>query len=219
VDARAPYAELTLADFVERLASAEPVPGGGSASAVAGSMAAALLSMVSRLSTDRPKYETYALTHARALGVADAAQQHLLELADEDARAYAAFGAARKLPRETESEQRVRDEATRVAARGASDVPLEVLRECARVVHEVEAMAGRSNLNASSDLEVAARLAAAAARGAAANVLINLPMVGDESYAGHMTAEVTQLLEDIERSLANTSELVRAGTLREPEAT
>lgn len=217
MDERARYADLTLGGFTEQLASAEPVPGGGSASAVAGSMAAALLAMVSRLSVDRPKYADYAATHARALGVADAARTTLLALADEDARAYAAFGAARKLPRETDHEQRAREEATRSAARVAAEVPLAVVRECARVVYEVEAMAGRSNLNASSDLEVAARLATAAARGAAANVLINLPMVGDEAYAGVLTAEVDDLLENIERAAAATSQRVAGGALREPE--
>ncbi len=219
MDERAAYGELTLGEFSEVLASAEPVPGGGSASAVAGSMAAALLAMVSRLSSGRPKYEAFAATHERALKVGEAARARLLYLADEDAREYAAFGAARKMPRETEDEQRARDEATRVAARGASEVPLAVLRECARVVYEVEAMAGRSNLNAASDLEVAARLATAAARGAAANVMINLPMVGDESYSGGMSAEVADLLENIDRATAATSERVAGGALREPEGT
>lgn len=217
MDDRAAYAELTVGEFTARLASGEPVPGGGSASAIAGSMAAALLSMVSSLSAGRPKYEAYAATHDRALDTAKAARVRLLELADEDARAYAAFGAARKLPRETEDEQRVREEASRVAARGASEVPLAVLRECAQIVHEVEAMSGRSNLNAASDLEVAARLATAAARGAAANVLINLPMVGDDSYSGGMTAQVEDLLENIERATAATVQRVAGGSLREPE--
>ena len=78
-------------------------------------------------------------------------------------------------------------------------------------------MAGRSNLNASSDLEVAARLAAAAARGAAANVLINLPMVGDEDYATATTATVEALLDQVERNAALVSEIVGGGGLREPE--
>jgi formiminotetrahydrofolate cyclodeaminase len=78
-------------------------------------------------------------------------------------------------------------------------------------------MAGRSNLNAASDLEVAARLAVAAAHGAGANVMINLPMVGDESYAGGVTAELNGLLSDIDRTLANVSELVAGGELRDPE--
>jgi methenyltetrahydrofolate cyclohydrolase len=180
-------------------------------------MAASLLAMVSRLSVDRPKYEAYRATHERALGVAERARARLLELADEDARAYAAFTAARKMARETEDEQLARDEASRSAARGASEVPLAVVRECALVVHEVEAMAGRSNLNAASDLEVAARLATAAARGAAANVMINLPMVGDDSFAGVMMAEVDDLLENIDRALAATSQRVASGTLREAE--
>jgi formiminotetrahydrofolate cyclodeaminase len=194
------------------------VPGGGSASAIAGSMAASLLAMVSRLSTDRPKYAMYSATHERALATGETARMRLLELADDDAIAYAAFAAARKMPRETEDEQHAREEATKIAARQASEAPLAVARECAEVMLAVEAMAGRSNVNASSDLEVAGRLAAAAARGAAANVMINLPSVGDEDYAKHATWELQKLLQGVDRLAAQISQRVAAGTLREPEA-
>ena len=213
----APYADLTLGEFGDHLASAEPVPGGGSASAVAASMAGSLLAMVSRLSTDRSKYAAYASTHARALQVAEEARKRLLALADDDARAYAAFAAARKMPRDTAEEQAAREEATHVAARQATEVPLAVARECARIIDEAEAMAGRSNLNAASDLEVAARLAAAAARGAAANVIINLPMVGDEVFRGATMIELTRLVEGVDRAAAQVSQRVSAGSLRQPE--
>ena len=89
------FASLTLAEFSARLASAEPVPGGGSASAIAGSIAASLLAMVARLSLDRPKYEPYRATNERALETAEAARVRLLALAEDDAVAYAAFSAAR----------------------------------------------------------------------------------------------------------------------------
>ena len=211
-------ADLTLSEFEERLASAEPVPGGGSASAIAGSMAASLLAMVSRLSADRPKYADYASTHARALEIAESARMRLLQLADDDATAYAAFGAARKMPRESAEEQDAREQATRQAARQATEVPLAVVRECAQLMHAVEQMAGRSNLNAASDLEVAGRLAGAAARGAAANVAINLPSVGDEDYSGPVLFEVTKLINSVDRLNAQISQRVAAGVLREPEA-
>ena len=210
-------AGLTLSEFSERLASAEPVPGGGSASAIAGSFAASLLAMVARLSVDRPKYAAYQTTHARALATGERGRAVLLELADADARAYAGFAAARKLPKETAGEQSAREAATRAAARAASEVPLSVVDECARLLDDITAMAGRSNLNAASDLEVGARLAAAAARGAAANVLINLPMVGDEGYAASTTEALEGMLEQIERSAATVAELVGGGGLREPE--
>ena len=80
-------AALTLTDFSDVLASAEPVPGGGSASAIAGSFAGSLLAMVARLSVDRPKYAAYQMTHGRALATGEHARTVLLELADVDARA------------------------------------------------------------------------------------------------------------------------------------
>ena len=90
--------------------------------------------------------------------------------------------------------------------------------ECARLLDDITAMAGRSNLNAASDLEVAARLCAAAAHGATANVLINLPMVGDEGYAGTTTAPLEGMLQRIDRSAATVAEIVGGGGLREPES-
>jgi glutamate formiminotransferase/formiminotetrahydrofolate cyclodeaminase len=211
------FAGLTLAQFSERLASGDPVPGGGSASAIAGAFAASLVAMVARLSLDRPKYAAYRATNERGLATGDAARGRLLTLADDDATAYAAFSTARKMARETAEEQQLRGDATRASARAASDVPMAVVRECEALLAEVAAMAGRSNLNAASDLEVAARLCGAAAHGAGANVMINLPMVGDDSYAGGVTAELSGLLSDIDRTLGSVSELVASGELRDPE--
>lgn len=210
-------ADLTLAEFLERLASNEAVPGGGSASAVAASLAASLLAMVARLSLDRPKYEAYAKTNNRALAAGERARRRLLELADEDARAYAGFAAARRLPRETPTEERARAAATTAAAREATDAPMAVVRECSLLLEEISNAVGRSNLNAASDLEVAARLAAAAARGAAANVLINLPMVDDERYTGAMSAELNGLLRGIDRTQARVAQRIARGQLRPPE--
>jgi formiminotetrahydrofolate cyclodeaminase len=211
-------AQLTLAEFSERLASEDPVPGGGSASAVAGALAASLLCMVARLSLGRPKYEQYRQGNEAALDAAESARRRLLELADADARAYGRYTIARQMPRDTEEQQRIRTLASQAAAREASDVPLAVVRECAALLEMIEAVAGRSNVNAASDLEVGARLAMAGGRGAAANALINLPQVGDERYAGVVTAELGGLLQDMERDLANVTQRVAGGGLRDPAA-
>lgn len=212
-------ADLTLAEFSELLASADPVPGGGSASAVAGSIAAGLVAMVARLSLDRPRYEPYRQTNERGLEAAEAARTRLLRLADDDARAYGGFAAARKMAHETPEQEEARNRATQVSAREASEVPLAVARECAGMLEVIATLAGRSNLNAASDLVVAGRLSAAAAHGAAANVLINLPMVGDERYAGGTRVEVNELLRDVDRTMARVAQYVAGGTLRTPEGT
>jgi formiminotetrahydrofolate cyclodeaminase len=209
---------MTLAEFSEQLASAEPVPGGGSASAIAGALAASLVAMVARLSLDRPKYEPYRATNERALEAAEAARTRLLALADEDARAYGGFSAARKMAHDTPERESARQAATQTAARDASEVPLAIVRECARLLEDVAALAGRSNLNAASDLAVAGRLSAAAAHGAAANVMINLPMVGDERFAGGATAELNDLLRDVDRTVARVTQRVGRGALRTPES-
>jgi formiminotetrahydrofolate cyclodeaminase len=211
------FAGLPIRDFVARLSSAEPVPGGGSASAVAASLAAALVAMVASLSEARPRYAAHAALHAESRRRGETLAARLLALADEDAAAYGTFSAALKLPRDSEPEAEARTAAMQSAARTAAEVPLRCVEACLEVVELAEALAGRSNRNASSDLNVAALLSEAAARGAAANVLVNLPSLADgDPFIGEATLRVDALLHDIGRLAEQTRTTVLAGKEREP---
>ena len=212
------FRELTLGGFVDLLGSSEPVPGGGSASAVAAALGASLVAMVALLSQGRPKYAAHSALHEQAIERGRALASRFLDLADQDADAYAVYVRALKLPRETGEEQAARSEALRVAAREATKAPMLTVEACVELVALAEALVGRSNVNASSDLNVAAMLGEAAARGAAENVFVNLPAIGDEAYAGEATIRVKTLLDDVETTAAATREAVLSGVVREPLA-
>jgi formiminotetrahydrofolate cyclodeaminase len=199
------FRDLTVAAFVDRLASSDPVPGGGSASAIAAALGASLVTMVASLTTGRPKYIDHEPMLAWASDTGRRLSVRFLDLADEDAEAYGAFAAARKLPRDTDSQIATRTAAMQDAAR-------------LELVGAAEALAGRSNPNAASDVAVAALLGEAAARGAAANVLINLPSIGDPEAEGRMTARVTELLAGIEAIASSAHQVVASDERRDPVA-
>jgi formiminotetrahydrofolate cyclodeaminase len=215
-DVRTPLAALTVEEFTDRLASAEPVPGGGSASAIAASLAASLLGMVAALTVGRQKYSDYAAGAEQAAAAAADLRHRFLRLADADAEAYAALVEAMRLPRESDAERAARGERLRAAARVASEVPLEMVRSAEDLAAGIEHLAGRSNINAASDLAVAALLTDAAAHGAAQNVLVNLPSVEDGEWEGRATLELDQRLDEIERLTSLTREVTGRGTLRDP---
>jgi len=208
---------MTLDAFIELLGSATPSPGGGAASAAAASCGAALVAMVASLSQDRPRYAAYGASHARHGAAGRELAARLLALADADADAYSAFAVALKLPRQSDEEKAGRTVAVRASARVAADVPLRTMEACREAVAASEALAGRSNLNAASDLAVASRLIEASAHGAAENVLVNLPSLGDEAAADELRGRVAELLARIEDLAEATRAHVERGELRDPE--
>jgi len=214
VQAALSFRDLTLAQFAERLASPDPVPGGGSASAVAASLAASLVAMVATLSQGRAKYADHAALHEHAAPVARRYSDEFLALADEDAEAYAACAIALKLPREAFADKELRDRQVRETARVAAEVPLRVVEKCHDVLLLAEALAGRSNVNASSDLRVAALLLQAAGHGAAENVLVNLPLVGTNEWTQATEERVRELLDDLVELASDVHDLVSSGERR-----
>jgi formiminotetrahydrofolate cyclodeaminase len=186
--------DLSFKELTARLASREPIPGGGSAAALAGAMGAALVSMVAELTIGRPDAEPHIDELHELRDGAVMRQGALLDLAEEDADAYAAVVAARRLPRETDGERAARAQSMRTAMVSAAEVPLRTAQVAAEVLALAQRIAPIGNPNASSDAGVAAQLASASVRGALLNVRINLPYLpADEPMLATAPDEVERL--------------------------
>ena len=185
--------DKTVRDLLAAFASPDPTPGGGSASAVASAMGASLLLMVAAL----PKMRSGSDDDRVALNAASSAlvsvQQQLVEAIDADSFAYDAVVAAYKLPKGDEGEQTARKAAIQRALRGATDVPLGVMRLSLAALREARGIAEHGHRAAASDIGVAATLLAAGARGAKLNVDINLGSLSDPSYVEAVRSESKRL--------------------------
>jgi methenyltetrahydrofolate cyclohydrolase len=193
-----PLSEFALVDLLDAFASSDPVPGGGSASALAGAVGVSLLIMVA----DMPKTRTGAPEETADL--ADAASRlrprrdEMAGLVDADSDAYAAVVAAYKLPKTTDLEKQTRTEAIQVAMREATEVPLETMRVCQQALRGAVIVAAAGNPNAKTDVGAAVELLMAGLRGARMNVDINLESLSDAAYVSRVTEERDALVADAE---------------------
>ena len=197
--------ELPVGELVERLASSAPIPGGGSASAIVCALAAALIHMVVELSVGRPPHAADE-TALREIGLAATGwQSELLDLASRDAAAYGSVVAARRMPRDTDLDRQARAVQLAAAIRDATSVPLRIAEAASEVLDLAARVAPIGNPNAASDAGVAARLAAAAAHGAALNVRINLPALAEDD---DLRREAAERIDTLVRGVAEREDAV-----------
>ena len=186
--------DLSVQELLERLGSSDPVPGGGSASALAAAMGAALVAMVAELTIGRAEYAEHEETIRHLRFDALERRAELVALAQEDATAYDAVVQARRMPKDTEGEKATRSQALGKAMVAAARAPLRAAVVAAEVLDLAERMAPIGNRNAVSDAGVAALLAAAGLRGALLNVRINLPYLpADEPMRTSAPPEIARL--------------------------
>jgi formiminotetrahydrofolate cyclodeaminase len=169
---------LTTTELLDRFASVDPTPGGGSAAALAGATAAALVTMVCRMPKTRTGDPGERGRLDEALAQATEVGRRLRALVDEDSAAYDAVIAAYRRPKGTDEEKATRKRAIDAAVAVATEVPLRTAEACLVVLVAAEAAARNGNPNATSDARTAAALAWAGLRGAAENVRINLGSAG-----------------------------------------
>jgi formiminotetrahydrofolate cyclodeaminase len=185
--------ELPLYDVLAAFASPDPTPGGGSASALASAMGAALLAMVAALPKTKSNSEADRTALAGALATTGGIRARLAEAIDADTAAYDAVVAAHKLPKATDEEKAARSEAIQRALRGATDVPLRVMRLSAEGLAAAAIVAAHGNPSASSDVGVAVALLRAGLEGARLNVEVNLASIKDDAYKRAVAGEVAGL--------------------------
>jgi formiminotetrahydrofolate cyclodeaminase len=185
------FGKWTIDTFLERLASADPTPGGGSVAALSGALAAALGQMAAALTVGKPKFAAVEEpVRATAARLARAGQM-LRRLMDEDAAAYAEVHAAFQMDKADPQ----RSERVRQAATLAAEVPLETATIAYRVQQELIALREIANPNLKADMTAGVHLARAATHAAAANVRANLPLV-DPAAAAELEQQLEPLLRD-----------------------
>ena len=179
--------------FLEELASKQPTPGGGAASALCGATAAALTAMLGNLTAGKAGSEANDKMALEIIIAADKLRLELAQLADDDAAVFNKFMEAYKMPKATDTEKAMRTAAIGQAAIAAAEVPMQIADKSLEVLKLARKLIVFGNPNAISDGTVSALMARAALRSALYNVKINLGLIKDDEYVAAARAKMQQL--------------------------
>jgi glutamate formiminotransferase/formiminotetrahydrofolate cyclodeaminase len=200
---------MNLREFANELSVDSPAPGGGSVASLAGALAAGLAAMVANLTAGKKGYEAQRELMLRVGVAAQRLKDEFLFDIDRDTDAFNEVMAAIKLPKKTDAEKAARAAAMEAANKGATLVPLGVLRRAVPALELAREMARHGNRNSISDAGVGGLMGVAAAEGAWYNVMINLKGIGDPAFVETTAREARALLDEAEALGAEIRDLVR----------
>ncbi|HEY0755272.1 MAG TPA: cyclodeaminase/cyclohydrolase family protein [Ktedonobacteraceae bacterium] len=202
------YIEQTLQTYLDDLASAKSAPGGGSAAAVSGAMAAALASMVCRLTLGREKYADVQEEIADLLNQAEEKRGRFQQLMSADIAAYTKLAACFKMPRDDEDQRSMRMDALQLCLTEAALVPLEMSERAVQVAIICQRIAEIGNVNVLSDIAAAAMMAASAGTSAAWMVRTNLKSLQDDEVIETLSLRLSRALDEITSRCQQVTALV-----------
>jgi formiminotetrahydrofolate cyclodeaminase len=191
-----PYSEFALIDLLDAFASNTPVPGGGAAAALAGALGVSLLVMAASLSKSRTGAPEEAADLAEAAARLRPLRDSMVQLIDADTDAYRAVMQAMKLPNAANEEKAARTAALQSALKGATDVPLDVMRAGQQALAGAVVVARNGYRAAASDVATGVELLGSSVRSAALSIDGNLAAIKDASYVARVSAEREQLAAD-----------------------
>lgn len=211
-----PYSEFVLIDLLDAYASNAPVPGGGSAAALAGALGVSLLVMAASLPKSRTGAPEEATDLAEAAARLRPLRDALVRLIDADSVAYREVMAAMKLPKTADDERATRTAALQSALKGATDVPLDVMRAGQQALAGAVIVARNAYRVAASDVATGIELLGSSVRSAALSIDGNLAAIKDDSYTARVSAEREQLASDGARDAAQALEIVSGSPRSRP---
>ena len=202
---------MSTKQFIDVLASDAPAPGGGSAAALAGAQGCALGAMVCALSIGKAKYAEFETLDKEVQTKLLALKDSFLTAMDEDTETFGVMTDVFAMPKNTDEEQAARRAAMQDALKVCTKIPFAMLSYCVEALKNIEAIVGKSNQSASSDLGVAAVSLRTAVDGAWLNVLINIGGIKDTAFVQEKQEKGSALVKEAETLADKIYGEVKAG--------
>ena len=188
--------EQKTTEFLEVLSSAEPVPGGGGASAAVGAFASALGMMVANLTVGKKKYADVEEEIIEIRSHLEELREELVKLTDKDAEAFEPLSRAYGLPKETQEQKEEKERIMEKALYEASVVPLQIMQTVFRVMEYLKVLGEKGSKIAVSDVGVAVLFARAALEGASLNIYINTRLMKNQERAEKLNKESDDMIAE-----------------------
>ena len=202
--------DKSVQTFIDDLASKAPTPGGGSAAAVMGAQAAALISMVCNLTIGKPKYAEVEVEMWALLEKSEALREQLTGMIKADVDVFERLMSTYGLPKDSEEEKLMRSAAIQAVLKEATQVPLACAQACAEVIVLSKIAVDKGNAGVISDAGVAAMAGYGGLKSAALNVYINAGGLKDRVFADAKIAELEAILNGADAAAEEVYQMVKA---------